>query len=128
MAGSIKIFQFIQNFHGVIGISPAQSFEQQRSINSRNAIFLVSCAQEMFAIVAFLIFEAQTMFDYGFGFFGGMSLLLSIVVYVIFIRQSENTFKFIENCEAFIEKSKQHSCINHIFTKVQRSQRSIKFM
>lgn len=29
-----------------------------------------------------------------------------IVIYLTFIRQSENTLKYIENCEQFIEKSK----------------------
>lgn len=107
MAGSIKIFRFIQKFHGIIGIYPPQPFEQQRSINTRNTMFLISCVKTMFTTVAFLIFEAQSMFDYGFAFLLSICVCHSTVIYALFIRRSENTFKCIATYEAFIEKSKR---------------------
>lgn len=46
------------------------------------------------------------MFDYGFTFYAFSCMINVIVIYLTFIRQSENTLKYIENCEQFIEKSK----------------------
>lgn len=52
----------------------------------------------------FLVFEADTMFE--FGFFISLTLIHCIVIYVLFIWQLDNTLKFVESCEGFIEKSK----------------------
>lgn len=59
----------------------------------------------MFATAAFFVMEADSMFEYGLAFFVLIAIISSIVVYVIFIWQSENTVKFIEHCEEFIAKS-----------------------
>lgn len=106
MAGSIKLFQFVQKYNQIIGIYSSQSTTMQGSINSTQAFFWISCAQIWFTIAAFLVFEANSMFDYGFEFFAFISIINGIAIYSIFIWQSQNTLKFIENCERFIEKRK----------------------
>lgn len=60
----------------------------------------------MIVTVAFLMFEANSMFDYGYTFFVLVTIITAIGVYLIFIWQSENELGFIENCEEFVEKSK----------------------
>lgn len=56
--------------------------------------------------VAFIIFEAKSMFDFGFGLLTVFSAVYGIVMYLLLIWQCENTFNAIETCERFIQKSK----------------------
>lgn len=107
MVGSIKLFQFIQKFHQTIGIYPSsQPNRKQHSINLTNTIFLICSVQNMFATAAFLVFEANSMFDYGFPIFSIIGIINGVVIYLTFIWQSKNTLKFIEFSERFIEKRK----------------------
>lgn len=106
MVGTIKLFQFIQKFHKIIGIYPSQAKRKQCPINLTQTIFLICSAQIMFTSAAFSVFEAKSMIDYGFGFYMLISIINIIVIYLVFIWQSQNTLKFIETCEEFIEKSK----------------------
>lgn len=106
MASSIKLFQFVQQCHQIIGVFPSQSNQNQRLIKSTKTKFLIFSAQLMVSTAGFLVFEAKSMFEYGFTFFILISIINSIVVYLIFIWQSKNTSKFVENCEGFIEKRK----------------------
>lgn len=117
MANSIKFLQFFQKFHQILGIFPPQSVENQRSTDFTKIISLIFCAQFMFTTAAFFVFEAKSMLDY-FAFFIIISVITSIFIYLIFIWQSQNTLKFIGNCEEFIEKSKncsEHELILHLY-------------
>lgn len=102
MAHSIRLFQFIQEFSKTIGIDSSQT----DSIKSKNAIFTVCPIQYTLTTVAFLIIEANSMFDYGFGFYSIICMINGIVIYLLFNWQYENTLKFIGTCEEFIAKSK----------------------
>lgn len=106
MADSIKFLQFFQKFHRILGIYPSQQNQKPRSINSINVILLIFFVQMILTTAAFLLFEANSILDYGFASFMLSTLIMSIVNYSIFIWQAENTFKFIGHCEGFIEKSK----------------------
>lgn len=108
MAGSIKLFLIFRKFHQFFGIDPSQSNQKLWIIDCAKIIlFLINSSIFMCATVAFLLFEAKSMFDYGFVFFSLISTIDSIAFYLIFIWQSQNTFKFIEHCEGFIKKSKR---------------------
>lgn len=100
MAGSMRFLQTFQTIHKFIGISPKRSF-----IDRRNIIFGISNAQFALTSLAFFVLEANSMFDYGFAFFVLIFIINPVVIYFLFVWQSSNTFKFIENCEEFIEKS-----------------------
>lgn len=107
MAGSIKLFQFVQQYHQIIGIyHPSQSNQKHRPYNFTQAIFLICFTQMIITIAAFLLFEDISMFDYGIAVFILVAMITSTVIYLQFIWLAENTLKFIENCEKFIEKSK----------------------
>lgn len=106
MATSIKLFQFIQNIHQIIGIYPSVMNQKLCAINSRNATLIIFLTQFILTMVAFLVFEAKSVFDFGFGFFTLISTINIFVVYLLLIWQFENTVEFIDNCEAFIKKSK----------------------
>lgn len=101
----VKLFQFAQQCHQIIGIHPYLPNQKYLSANSTRAIILTASTQLFFTTAAFILFEAESMFDYGFSFSMAIAGANGIAVYIIFIRQSENTLKFIGNCEGFIEKS-----------------------
>lgn len=106
MASSIKFLRFVGEFHETIGIYPPQSNQAQFLTNSTQKIFLFCCAQIIFTTQAFFLFEADSMFDCGFGFYVLIAMINITIIYLIFIGQLNNTLKFIENCERFIGKSK----------------------
>lgn len=55
------------------------------------------------------MFQAKSMFEYGLAFCILIAMINGIAIYSIFIWQSENTLKFIHNCEEFVETSKYYS-------------------
>lgn len=106
MAGSIKFLQFVQNFNQISGIHPYQSNQEQLSTNSTQKFFLTGFAQFIFSTVAFLVLEAESIFNYGYAFYMLIVAINGFVIYLVFIWQSGKTLEFIGSCEKFIEKSK----------------------
>lgn len=110
MAGSIKLFQFVQKCHQAFGIHQYQSnpnpSQDQHSTNSVKTVFLISFVQFMCTTAAFFLLAATSMFHYGFVFFLLVTISNGVAIYLIFVYQSKNTLKFIQKCERFIGKSK----------------------
>lgn len=111
MAGgdSIKLFQFIQKYYRAIGIHKPESNQVDRqSFNSINWFFFLNVIPMLIATTAFFLYKAESMFEYGLSVYYVFSLTFGEIFYVLPIWQTENLSKFIENCERFIEKSKQN--------------------
>lgn len=108
MAGSVKLFQFFQRIHQIIGVSPSHPIrkDQETILCLTRTIVLLCCAQIVLTLAAFLAFESKSMFDFVFAFYVLITLINGMVIYSVFIWESENTLKFIESSEGFIEKSK----------------------
>lgn len=102
MASSIKLFQFVQKFHRALGIYPSYS----SSSCSRLKLVLICLIQVGLTLFTFLLFEAKSMYDYGFGCCILISQIIAIVTYLSFVWQSKNTANSIANWEKFIAKSK----------------------
>lgn len=86
MAGSVKLFLFIQTSYKFIGVIPSQPNEKGFSIISKAAINFIAVAQTAVLLVAFLLFEAQSTVDYGMGFvflIGERSIISHIIFTVI---------------------------------------------
>lgn len=101
---SIKQFQFNQSFCQHVGIKSAQ-------FNAINAIAVIFVAQATMASIAFLVYDAKSMVEYGAIFFYIITIVEAMDVYFIMLRKLEETRKFIENCEGFIEKSKRNTLV-----------------
>lgn len=105
MAGSIKLFQFNKRFCQTIGIFVPQT-DYDRSIKtSKNVIFVVCVVQFALASIAFLLYDAKSMGEFGEIFFMVICSIEAMCSYFINVWNFEDILKFIENCEAFIEKS-----------------------
>lgn len=115
MVVSLKIFQFIQKFQKIIGIHPIKSNRWHRSNIFRRAFFLIANAQFVLPTIAYLVFEGDTMFQFGMGVFISISSVTSVTIYFLFVWQLENMLKFIGICEEFIKKSTYYSQIHRRF-------------
>lgn len=122
MASSIKLFQFIQRYHETVGMRSTQTNKR------RSQIFLIFAMQYMILQTIFLIIEANSMFDYGFGFFMAICVATTTIIYFLFKWQLKNTLTIIEDCERFISQSEclfeissavfmksSYHCISYIF-------------
>lgn len=113
MAGSVKLFQFFQKFQRILGIYPSQSGRKQRSMILRRTVYLIGISQLFFSTAAYLVLEADSVYQYGFGFCISITLFTCITVYLLFVWQLENTVDFIKHCEEFIATSKCESIKSH---------------
>lgn len=100
MAGSLRFLQLFQRIHKFVGI------QNGSLIDTRGVLFVVFNAQFLLTSIAFIGFEAKSMFDYGIEFFVLICITNSMIVYFLFIWRFENSKNFIENCEKFMAKSK----------------------
>lgn len=105
MAGSVELFHFFQKVQQAFGIRPPQLKQKQHSIELRNVLLPIFCAQ-LITGAGFLLFEAKSVFEYGFGFYVLITYIHVIAIYSIFIWENENIFEYFESCKKFIEKSK----------------------
>lgn len=106
MAYSVKLFQFFQKFQQIIGLYPPQPNQREILIIAKRALFLIWFPQPILSLVAYFVYEAESMFEFGFAIYTLLTLLNSVAIYLLFIWQLKNTLEFIANCEGFIAKSK----------------------
>lgn len=64
MAGSAKLFQFVQKCLQTFGIHPCQSSPKQNSTNWTQVIFLIGLVQYTLTAAAFLWFHMLCIGDY----------------------------------------------------------------
>lgn len=104
--GTIKLFKFTQKTYEVIG-APLPKSNQNRSciINSKKCFYLLSLAQFFISSAAYLLFEANSMIEYGMVFFTCLTVIVALIQYLIFLWEMKNILNFIKNCERFAAKS-----------------------
>lgn len=117
MAGGdrIKLFKFIQKSYQEIGIHSSHSDQNCRSINLKVWFILLCHAHFFISSAANLVFEANSMIEYGMACYTCSTTVFSIVTYLISFWQMENILSYIENCERFIEKSEYSEIIYTLF-------------
>lgn len=105
MAGRIKLFQHLQRYYfQAMGIFLSQS-NQKCSPNWRNLSTAFFIAQLFLAAFAYLLFKANSTFEYGTNFYVSISESCCLSYFFIQYRQMPKISKLIESCEEFIEKS-----------------------
>lgn len=102
--GPIKLFQFNRKYCQAAGIVlPNQN---HFTFNSINLVVVICLVQLGLASVAFLLYDAQSMQEYGATFYGLSCIIEGFLAYFITIWKIKEIFEFTENCETFIGKSK----------------------
>lgn len=105
-SGSIKLFQFYQNYSQTVGIYESQTNRNRYNINLKRIIVIISSIQYEIALVAYMLYYATFMVEYGEGFTTLITIVKGNIDYFIFAWKMEDILEFIRNCETFIEKSK----------------------
>lgn len=104
--GEMKLFKFVQNTCQSIGILSFELNPNRSPINWKHDFFHFCEVQFFVSSAAFLLFEANSMIDYGMASFNCLTILLCIILYLILFWQMNNILNFIDNCERFIGKRK----------------------
>lgn len=69
MSGSIKFLQSAQQWYQFMGIIPSHSNQSSYlSTTSTRATFVICYAEIIISSAAFVVFEAKSMFEFGFSF------------------------------------------------------------
>lgn len=104
--GTNKLFKLIQKSGEYIGIYPLKSNRNHSPINWRNWLILVFCHAEFFiSTAAHLLFEENSMIEYGMISYACTAGLFTGIVYLLLIWQMKNILNFIQSSERFIRKS-----------------------
>lgn len=107
MAGrSIKLFQFNQKYCKTIGIQLPETNRKGCKYNWINLGFFICSIEFFITSSAYLLYDANSMAEYGIVFFVLTTVIECMVAYLISILKVKEISEFIENCEDFIEKSK----------------------
>lgn len=101
----IRLFQSLQSYYQILGTFSPES-DSSHQFKPRN-IFTLFCYTQLFvSAVAFTIFKATTIIEFGLNYYGYMTELLCVFVILTHIYRMNDILKLIENCEDFIAKSK----------------------
>lgn len=118
MAGrnSVKLFIFIQKTYEGIGIILPQSNHKLSPINYKNWLILFCLGQIFITSTESILFESNSIIDYGMLFYTCVTGAGCTVLYLIALWETKNILIFIENCEGFIEKSEHSSNITLLYS------------
>lgn len=109
---TIKLFKFIQKSFQGIGIYPPQLNQTHNPINPTFWLNLFCHAQFFVSSTAYLLFEADSMIEYGLVFFIDATVIGCFIFYLISFWETKAIFNYIENCERFVEKSEYTAVCN----------------
>lgn len=106
VSSTIKMFQFNQKFCQIIGIKLPKTNGNRYTFEPVHLIFVICLTLFAMTLLAFLVYDAKSMVEYGIIFLMLITIILTLVVYFITIWRMKDILKFTENCETFIERSK----------------------
>lgn len=105
MAGkSIKLFQLNQKYCQALGMELPKSNENHCTL--MYWIFVISQTVFGTALFAFLVYDAESMGEYGMTLIALIIIMAILVIYFTTILQMNEILDFIEQCEILIGKSK----------------------
>lgn len=105
MAKSVELFKFLQKSYQTIGFYPSQTGQIGCSFNLKNLFILLSILQLFLSSLAFFLFEAHSLFDYGTSFYTSITNLFSLIILAIILWKMTDILMLIEKFEEYIEKS-----------------------
>lgn len=119
-SNSIKLFQFSQKYCETFGIQlPVKSNEKRCIFKAIRWILDIFLLIFWVTSLAFMVYDAKSMVEYGMTLFTMITITLALVIYLITIWQIEEILKFVETCESFINKrkskKKKYSIMLHAF-------------
>lgn len=103
----IKLFLTVKKFYEIIGICLPRSESNRKwsMFNIKNVSILIFLIQMFLASTAFVLFQAKTVFEYGFPTYVSMTLTSSVIYLFIQLWKIEDILRLMKTCDEFIEKS-----------------------
>lgn len=118
MAGGnpIKLFQLNQKYCRTFRIFVPQTNQNRLTNDTIKCMYLICLAQFGMASVAFLLYDANSMGDYGAAFFTLNDLIETAIAFAFTNWKIADILQFIANCEGFIEKreSRENSLFSNL--------------
>lgn len=99
----MTIFQSAQKYFGIVGISSHNVFQK---LNTKSVGTFIIFGQALISNYVFLLHEAGSFREYTDSFYATATVTLGAINFSIAVWKMAETFKFIENCEDIIGKSK----------------------
>lgn len=103
MDGKIKLFQFVQNGYQIMGIYPSQS-NRNVLLNAKNVYFSLTMIEMIISSMAFFVFQAESIEEFGQSFFVSITILYALVGLLITIWKIPNILMLIEHFDEFVGK------------------------
>lgn len=100
------LFQLVRKYFKRMGIYLQRPNQRNSSINCITFIYFTAFAQAIISSAAFILFEAETVVEYGFTFYVLTIACVASAAISIVHWNVGNIIAFVESFEAFIEKSK----------------------
>lgn len=109
---TIRLFVCVRRFYQIMGIDPSQW--NSKWLLNRKIAFVVYLQMQMFiSTMAFGLYEAQTLFEYGCCTFVCNSEVGCTIAYILQYFENVNLFDWIGKINELIEKSKIFSSSGH---------------
>lgn len=105
MADKIELFQTVQSLYKMLGVHPPHP-DRSPSFNCKFSLVLLTEALIFFESIAFMIFEANSVMDYGNAFSASLMFISALFYCIVNKIRMPNILELIENCEKFIDNSK----------------------
>lgn len=102
----MRSFQSLRQFYRISGIFPPSQLNQKCLLNANNLFYVISMLQYMISTVSCSLFKTGSMAEYVKSFFGAISALIFIQIFLITISKSADIFMLIDKFDKFVEKSK----------------------
>lgn len=107
MAQKFQFFRLIRELFQKSGIHPIYQSNQNRTkFNFRNLFIFLSLAQTFVYSVAYLLYDADAIEEYGQSFYASVTILLLLFLWPTFIHNMGNLFDLMDQMDGFGQKRK----------------------
>lgn len=113
MAGRIHLFRALQEYHHTVGVFSRKS-NQKWPLNSTNWLFIMTVAQMIVSSLAFFLFKAKSVAEFGWTFYIFATESTTISYYLVRIYHFGSTLEFIEKFETFIHEIMQSATYSYL--------------
>lgn len=99
----MEFFETIRCHFGTLGIYPAQN-QPSKQFNLINLSVLFVFLQFFVSSSIFLLFSANTVHEYVYSFYGSITSLSAIAIFLSVILKKDFIFELIDGCESTIQR------------------------
>lgn len=104
---SIRLFVSVRKFYHMLALDPShRNLKWKWQLNGKNLFIFYLQLQMFISTIAFGLYEAKTVFEYGTSAFVSVSELGSFICYLLQLLKIANILDLFSKMDKLIEKSK----------------------